>query len=236
MKSRPIFLSLIVLPVLSLGSVSCSSLKTAQARYETWKQERELRREEKALAKAEKKDESKEKAPDKPVEAAGDSIFLNYNNPELASNAGSAGAGGFSVTSDFSGLELPVFSENADAGEHGPQGSPIFHADITPVAAVSAASTVVSPAPVLSPELIQAWAASLSPVAGASLTEPLITAAMRAVPETEGQSASAEEEIDPDRANLAAAFAGRPVQTSARPLTSENEHLPPLTNSQAAQF
>ncbi|MFN0126396.1 MAG: hypothetical protein ACKV19_06920 [Verrucomicrobiales bacterium] len=212
-------------PVLALGVSSCSSMQATRTRLAAWQEKREAQRMEREIAEADKQlaEEAKESgAPKAP--GMEDSIFLDYANPSgsllegaLAANGSGGGVAGGDVT--FPGGELPTLPDWSVSGESGEESSGPIFLD----ASASGTEEGVAGGPILDPELVRAWAASISPVMGASLTEPLITAAMTArLNPTE--SAVAAHAAATDTQRLADAFVGQPTRARTPGSTSELEH------------
>ena len=205
MKPFPFSTIVLAIPVVCLGFPSCASMDRTQARLAEWKEKREERQMAKDLAEAEKQ-LAEEAAAGVPGAAGGleESIFLSYSEPVEGASLVEAPA--------LPGSELPVMDwGSGDEGVVVGGEGPIFLGDTaTP--------------PVVDTDLVRAWASSISPIMGASLTEPLITAAMTAqVNSTE--TAVAAHAAATDSAPLASAFAGEVVQTNVPvALTSELEH------------
>lgn len=204
MKQFPFSTILLVFPMVCLGFPSCASMDQTRQRLAEWKEKREERQMARDVAEAEK-----QLAEDAAAGVPGatndleESIFLTY------SESGDSGMAGVPA---LPGSELPVVMDwgSSDGSLGGGEG-PIFLGD----EAVS---------PVVDTDLVRAWASSISPIMGASLTEPLITAAMTAqVSPTE--KAVAAHAAATDSAPLASAFAGEVVQTNVPVgMTSELEH------------
>lgn len=212
MNRFPITFSLMVAPVLLLGTSACSSMDQARTRLAEWKEKREEQRMAREVAEAEKEiAEEAETTGQVASTKLEDSIFLDYANPEGALTGGSPTG----VSPELPGTELPVILDLAstDAEESPGEGS-IFLGD--------AAGGGVLPTTV-DADLVRAWASTISPIMGASLTEPLITAAMTARA-TPTETAVAAHSAATDSTPLAAAFAGQPAQTTLRAVTSEMEH------------
>ena len=204
--------SVLVAPVLMLGLSSCSSMDQARSRLAEWKEKREEQRMAREVAEAEK-EIAEEAAATGQVASTSmeDTIFLDYANPGGSLLSGTAGGS----VPELPGSELPVILDLADTEAEGTAGGgPIFLGDTENAAGL--------PTPV-DADLVRAWASTISPIMGASLTEPLITAAMTARV-TPTETAVAAHSAATDSAPLASAFAGQPVQTSLRPVTSELEH------------
>lgn len=211
-------LTVLLTPVLLLGTSACSSMGQTKARLAEWKEKREERRMAQEVAMAEKEvAEEAERTGQVASTGMEDSIFLDYANPSgsLTGESAPYGAG-----PALPGSELPVVGDMASTyGEGGPGGVPIFHGDDAGLPPVSEDAT-----PRVDADLVRAWAASISPLMGASLTEPLITAAMTAQV-TPTETAVAAHAAATDSAPLASAFAGQPARSSVRLLsTSELEH------------
>jgi hypothetical protein len=148
------------------------------------------------------------------------SIFLDYENPsgsllsggDGAVDGAAAGGGGPALP----GSELPTVMDFAGTEEDWESADqPVFHGDAAP--------STSAPVP-MDADLVRAWASTISPLTGASLAEPLITAAMTAQV-TPTESAVAAHAAATDSAPLASAFAGQPSRSILRTsLTSELEH------------
>lgn len=214
---------LCVAPVLVLGMTSCSSMNQTKARLAEWKEKREERQMAREVAMAEKELAEEAGAADRLASATvAEPIFLDYSNPDgsligglLPGNGPSSSYGGAPL---LPGADLPVMIDLASGSMEAPGGEPIFLGDGT----ASESPTPAAPSGV-DVDLVRAWAASFSPLMGASLTEPLITAAMTAQP-TSTETAVAAHSAATDAAPLASAFAGQPARASLRPVTSELEH------------
>lgn len=212
MNHLSISLSVLVAPVLVLGLSSCSSMDQTRTRLAEWKEKREEQRMAREVAEAEK-EIAEEAAVTGQVASTSmeDSIFLDYANPDGSLMSGSAVGSGL----ELPGSELPVVLDLASTDAvDGAGAGPIFLGDVENGAGVP--TTVDA-------DLVRAWASTISPIMGASLTEPLITAAMTARV-TPTETAVAAHSAATDSAPLASAFAGQSVQTNLRPMTSELEH------------
>jgi hypothetical protein len=188
--------------------------------YQEWKEKRDERKAERELARAEKEaglsDESLF------AEAPAPPVFLDYDNPNAATAAGTRAEGnrgeGWSVSGDLGTVDLPASVgelTNSYGSAGGLMANPVFQPDGADEGVVAAAA--------LDPDLIRAWAGSIAQVTGASLSEPLITAALHAsmgAPEPVAAPAPTPTEPISLRRNTAAAFAGR-ESTGLR--TSEHE-------------
>lgn len=217
-------LSALLAPVLVLGTSSCSSMNQTRERMAEWKEKREEQKLAREVALAEKQIAEEAAATGQVAESKGaeDSIFLDYANPGgllVGGVSSDGGAAGYGAAPALPGSELPVVLDLASAGEEGaPGGEPVFHAD----GAIVAGETTGLTSPV-NADLVLAWASSISPLMGASLTEPLITAAMTAHV-TPTESAVAAHSAATDLAPLASAFAGQPTRSRLSASTSELEH------------
>jgi len=216
--------SVVVIPVLALGGVSCASMEETGGRLAEWKEKREEKRLAREVALAEKTLAEEEANGGRAVakNQMEESIFLNYASPggslldgALADMDGGY-AGGYSGGGPaLPGAELPMVLDVDGMGWGADDG--IFLAE-------SGSDTLGWGGAVpVDADMVRAWAASISPIMGASLTEPLITAAMTAhLNPTE--SAVAAHVAETDATPLAHAFAGQPSRPTARRLTSELEH------------
>lgn len=212
-------------PVLALGVSSCSSMQATRTRLAAWQEKREAQRMEREVAEADK-ELAKEAKESGTATGPGmeDSIFLDYANPsgsllEGAMAANGPGGGVVGGGAILPGGELPTLPDWSVSGEGGTEDSGPIFLD----AAASESVAGVAGGPILDPEMVRAWAASISPVMGASLTEPLITAAMTArLNPTE--SAVAAHVAATDTQRLADAFVGQPTRTRTPGSTSELEH------------
>lgn len=205
-------LSVLVAPVLLLGTSACSSMDQTRTRLAEWKEKREEQRLAREVAEAEK-EIAEEAAATGQVASTNleDSIFLGYANPD-GSPMGGAQVG---LSPELPGTELPVILDLASTDSEGAPGEGlIFLGD------EAGGGGLLTP---MDADLVRAWAATISPIMGASLTEPLITAAMTARI-TPTETAVAAHSAATDSAPLASAFAGQPAQTTLRPATSEMEH------------
>lgn len=217
MNRNPFLLSVSLIPMICLGSVSCTALKKGQVSYQEWQEKREQRKAEKQLAKAEKAAGLTEERP--LADAQAPAVFLDYDNPNGVTAAGVLAEGnrsaGWKVSSDVPGGELPasvgeLTNTVTTPGETA--GGLVFREDVAPGSPDEMA---------LDPDLIRAWAGSIAQVTGASLAEPLITAAMTASmarPTVIGFDRP--EPPDSMRRSTADAFAGQP---SVGLRTSEHE-------------
>lgn len=199
-------------------------MNQTRERMAEWKEKREEQRLAREVAQAEKQIAEEAAATGQVAAAAGaeDSIFLNYANPGGSLVGGATSDGGvaaYGAAPALPGSELPVVLDLASAGEAGaPGGEPVFLAD----GAMGAEEAPGLASPV-NADLVRAWASSISPLMGASLTEPLITAAMTAHV-TPTESAVAAHTAANDLAPLASAFAGQPSRSRLGGGTSELEH------------
>lgn len=224
MKHLSLSLSVLVAPVLVLGLSSCASMDQTRTRLAEWKEKREEQRMAREVAEAEKEIAEEAAATGQMAASVGaeDSIFLNYDNPGGSLVGGASSEGGVAAYGGapaLPGSELPVVLDLASAGEEGsPGGEPVFLGDD----AVGAEAPTGLSSPV-NADLVRAWASSISPLMGASLTEPLITAAMTAHV-TPTESAVAAHTAATDLAPLASAFAGQPSRSRLSGGTSELEH------------
>jgi hypothetical protein len=214
---------LCVAPVLVLGMTSCSSMNQTKARLAEWKEKREERQMAREVAMAEKELAEEAGAADRLASATvAEPIFLDYSNPDGSLTGallpGDGPSSSYGAAPLLPGADLPVMIDLASGSMEAPGGDPIFLADGT-----ASESPTPAAASGVDVDLVRAWAASISPLMGASLTEPLITAAMTAQP-TSTESAVAAHSAATDAAPLASAFAGQPARASLRPVTSELEH------------
>jgi|GEM_PF-2157096 len=211
--------SLLLAPVLVLGTTSCSSMRDAQSQLADWKEKREERQLAQDVAEAEKAKAEELAATGHVVSAPPeDPIFLDYSHPDGPLGGDSAWASAYGAAPLLPGSDLPVMMDLADSDTlGGPGGEPLFHGDLTPPSGEEPAT------PPVDIDLVRAWATSFSPLMGASLSEPLITAAMTARP-TSTETAVAAHAAATDATPLASAFAGQSVRTTLRPATSELEH------------
>jgi hypothetical protein len=226
MNSSSFFLSLVVVPAVALTAASCSSMSQTRMRLAEWKEKRADQREEQRMAKelaSAEKEIAEEAAMTGQVAASEDkesSIFLDYENPSgslLSGGELNVGApSAFSAGPALPGSELPAVMDFAGTEEEWASADqPVFHGDT--------ASSTSAPVP-MNADLVRAWASTISPLTGASLAEPLITAAMTAQV-TPTESAVAAHAAATDSAPLASAFAGQPSRSILRTsLTSELEH------------
>jgi hypothetical protein len=226
MNSSSFFLSLVVVPAVVLAATSCSSMSQTRMRLAEWKEKRAEERDERRMAKelaSAEKEIAEEAAMTGQVAATEDkegSIFLDYENPsgsllsggDGAVDGASAGGGGPALP----GSDLPTVMDFAGTEEDWASADqPVFHGDAAP--------STGAPVP-MDADLVRAWASTISPLTGASLAEPLITAAMTAQV-TPTESAVAAHAAATDSAPLASAFAGQPSRSILRTsLTSELEH------------
>jgi hypothetical protein len=222
MNNSSLFLTVVVVPALMLGATSCASMSETKVKLAEWREKRAAERDEQRMARevalADKQMAEEAKENGQAVAAREqDSIFLEYANPSgslLSGAMGSEGVGALAAGGpELPGSELPVVIDfSGSESDSAPGGEPVFHADAEEGGAA------------LDADLVRAWASTISPLMGASLTEPLITAAMTArVSPTD--TAIAAHAAATDSAPLASAFAGRPARSVLRTaLTSELEH------------
>jgi len=221
-----LFMSLVVVPAVALAATSCSSMSQTRVRLAEWKEKRAEQREERRMAKelaSAEKEIAEEAAMTGQVAASDDregSIFLDYENPSGSLLSGAEFEAGGSFASGggpaLPGSDLPAVMDLAGMeGEGASADQPVFHGDAAP--------STGGPVP-MDVDLVRAWASTISPLMGASLAEPLITAAMTAQV-TPTESAVAAHAAATDSAPLASAFAGQPSRSILRTsLTSELEH------------
>ena len=211
---------MLLVTMIGLGTSSCALVKRGQVSFREWKEQRDQRQAERELAKAEKEagltdDSLFAEAPQPPV-------FLDYDNPDAATAAGTRAEGnrgeGWTVSGEVGSAELPGSVgelTNSFGAAGGGSTEPVFSYRAEDESAAGAVR------PPLDPELIRAWAGSIAQVTGASLSEPMVTAMLHAsVGEPEPAAVAATTEPISLRRSTAAAFAG---QESTGLRTSEHE-------------